>query len=154
VDQSTRRGIVASTCAARCAPSTLVDAGVIIALLRERDRDHEATVELIRGFRGTFLTTWPAVTEACAMMPLRRQGRVLEWLRVTPTEFISIDDGLEFMQGYMAEYDDLPCDFADASLMYAAHKTGVREIWTLDSDFLVYRLPDRTRFKVIPGGKA
>lgn len=50
------------------------------------------------------------------MMPLRRQGRVLEWLRVTPTEFVSIDEGLEFMQAYMAEYDELPCDFADASL--------------------------------------
>ena len=37
---------------------------------------------------------------------------------------------------------------------HAAAKTGVREIWTLDSDFAVYRLPDRTRFKVIPGGKA
>jgi hypothetical protein len=46
-----------------------------------------------------------------------------------------------------------PCDFTDATLVYAAVRTGAREIWTLDSDFLVYRLPDRTRFQVIPGGK-
>ena len=85
-------------------PSTLVDAGIIIALLRERDRDHAAVVELIRGFRGTFFTTWPAVAEACAMMPLRRQGRVLEWLRVTATEFIAIDDGLEVVELLMTAY--------------------------------------------------
>ena len=54
----------------------------------------------------------------------------------------------------MAKYDSLPCGFADASLVYAAQRSGVREIWTLDSDFLVYRLPDRSRFKVIPGGRS
>ena len=34
-----------------------------------------------------------------------------------------------------------------------ASQTRVREIWTLDQDFLVFRLPDRTRFTLIPGGK-
>jgi len=87
------------------------------------------------------------------MMPLRRQARVIEWLRVTPTEFVPIDDGLEFIESYMDQYDSLPRDFTDASLVYAAARTGAREIWTLDSDFLVYWLPDRTRFQVIPGGK-
>lgn len=51
----------------------------------------------------------------------------------------------------MSDYEDLPCDFADASLLYAAWRTKVREIWTIDSDFMVYRLPDRSRFRVIPG---
>ncbi len=41
-----------------------------------------------------------------------------------------------------------------ARVTRAAVKTRGREIWTLDSDFLVYRLPDRSRFKIIPGGKA
>ena len=134
-------------------PSTLVDAGIIIAALNERDRFHAVAVDLIRAFRGTLLTTWPVIGEACAMMPLRRQARVIEWLRVTPTQFVPIDDGLEFIQAYMDRYDSLPCDFTDATLVYAAVRTGAREIWTLDSDFLVYRLPDRTRFQVIPGGK-
>lgn len=58
------------------------------------------------------------------------------------------------MRAQMNDYADLPCDFADASLVYAAVQTGVREIWTLDADFLVYRLPDRSCFKVIPGGRA
>ena len=133
--------------------STLVDAGIIIAALNGRDRHHAQALSLIRGYRGTLLTTWPAVAEACAMMPVRRQARVIEWLRVTRTEIVPIDDGLEFLESYMDEYDSLPCDFADASLVYAAVRTRVREIWTLDTDFLVYRLPDRSRFKVIPGGR-
>jgi predicted nucleic acid-binding protein len=133
--------------------STLVDAGIIIALLREADRDHQVAVSLLRDFRGTLLTTWPAISEACALMPMRHQAAVLHWLRVTRSEIVSVDDGLEFMQDYMTDYGDLPCDFADASLVYASVKTRVREIWTLDTDFLVYRLPDRSRFKVSPGGR-
>jgi predicted nucleic acid-binding protein len=42
------------------------------------------------------------------------------------------------------------CDFADASLLYAAWNTKVRDVWTIDSDFSVYRLPDRSRFKINP----
>ena len=135
-------------------PSTaLVDTGVIVAVLNRADRYHETIVELLGGFAGTLLTTWPVVAEACALVGPRRQGLVLDWIDDPEVVIYSIDAGLKFMRTQMTDYEDLPCDFADASLVYAAAKTGVREIWTLDSDFLVYRLPDRTRFQVIPGGK-
>lgn len=79
---------------------------------------------------------------------------MLDWSDDPEVSIFSIDDGITFMRRQMADYADLPCDFADATLIYAAWRTRIREIWTLDSDFLVYLLPDRTRFKVIPGGKA
>jgi predicted nucleic acid-binding protein len=65
-------------------------------------------------------------------------------------EIVSIDAGLEFMRQQMIDYGDLPCDFADASLLYAVWSTKIRDVWTIDSDFAVYRLPDRSRFKVSP----
>lgn len=86
-------------------------------------------------------------------MPDRLQGRILDWIAAAAVEIVSIDAGIDFMRKTMAEYGDLPCDFADASLVYAASRTRVREIWTLDEDFLVFRLPDRGRFTLIPGGK-
>lgn len=76
---------------------------------------------------------------------------MFEWIAQTNTQIVSIDDGLEFMRRHMADYQDLPCDFADASLLYAAWRTRVREVWTVDRNFMVYRLPDRSRFRVIPG---
>jgi predicted nucleic acid-binding protein len=93
------------------------------------------------------------VAEACSFMSDRLQKRVLDWIAAAGTEMVSIDDGIDFMRDTMAEYSDLPCDFADASPVYAATRTNVREIWTLDRDFLVFRLPDRSRFTLIPGGK-
>lgn len=79
---------------------------------------------------------------------------MLDWVSDSGIGIVSIDEGVAFMRAQMSRYDDLPCDFAVASLLYAASVTGVRTIWTLDRDFLVYRLPDRSRFVVIPGGRA
>lgn len=133
--------------------TVLVDTGIIVAALNRADRHHAEVLELLEGFAGKLLTTWPVVTEACALIGARRQRLVLEWLDDPDVLIYSIDAGLRCMLAQIDVYEDLPCDFADASLLYAADRSGVREIWTLDSDFLVYRLPDKTRFTVIPGGK-
>lgn len=130
--------------------TVLVDAGAIVALLNRRDRYHKAITELVENFEGTWLTTWAVIGEACALLGERRQKLVLDWIAETDTRIVSIDDGLDFMRAQMSDYADLPCDFADASLLYAAWRTKVREIWSIDSDFGVYRLPDRSRFIVFP----
>jgi len=133
--------------------TVLVDAGAIVAILSRGDHFHAQITELLKNYEGRLLTTWPVIAEACSMMPGDRQRRVLDWMGLRGIEVVSIDDGLEFMRARMADYADLPCDFADASLLYAAWRTEVREIWTVDRDFAVYRLPDRSGFTVIPGGK-
>ncbi len=39
---------------------------------------------------------------------------------------------------------------ADATLVAAAESHSIRQVFTLDSDFRIYRLPDRSAFEVIP----
>ena len=133
--------------------SALLDTGALVAIVNRRDRFHSQLTDLLKDYDGRFLTTWPVVAEACSFMPDRLQGRVLDWIATAGVEIVSIDAGIDFMRQTMAEYGDLPCDVADASLVYGASKTRVRDIWTLDRDFLVFRLPDRSRFALIPGGK-
>jgi hypothetical protein len=50
----------------------------------------------------------------------------------------------------MDQYADRPMDLADATLVAFAEEHGHRRIFTLDSDFHVYRLRGRQRFEVIP----
>ena len=133
--------------------NALLDTVALVAIVNRRDRFHSQITELLKNYDGRFLTTWPVVAEACSFMPDHLQKRVLDWIAAAQVEIVRIDDGLDFMRNTMDEYNDLPCDFADASLVYAAAKTNVRNIWSLDRDFLVFRLPDRTRFTLIPGGK-
>ena len=51
----------------------------------------------------------------------------------------------------MAKYADLPMDLADATLVALAEERGQRRIFTLDSDFRVYRINGRGRFETLPG---
>ena len=54
------------------------------------------------------------------------------------------------MRELMAKYKDTPMDLADASLVAAAEVLGVRRIFTVDSDFVVYRLPGKLSFEIVP----
>lgn len=47
------------------------------------------------------------------------------------------------------QYRDRPMDLADATLVLAAERTRYRQILTLDSDFLFYRIGDRDSFEII-----
>ncbi len=111
--------------------SALLDTGALVAIVNRRDRFHSQLTDLLKDYDGRFLTTWPVVAEACSFMPDRLQGRVLDWIATARVldwiatagvEIVSIDAGIDFMRRTMAEYGDLPCDFADASLVYAASK--------------------------------
>ena len=54
------------------------------------------------------------------------------------------------MRELVAKYKDTPMDLADASLVAAAEVLGVRRIFTVDSDFVVYRLPGKQAFEIVP----
>lgn len=54
------------------------------------------------------------------------------------------------MAGLMARYSNVPMDLADASLVAAAEATGERRLFTLDSDFRIYRLDDRQALEIVP----
>ena len=47
------------------------------------------------------------------------------------------------------KYQDRPMDFADASLVALAESQGLKRIFTLDSDFYIYRINDREAFDVL-----
>ena len=50
----------------------------------------------------------------------------------------------------MEKYADLPMDLADATLVAYAEEQGLRAVFTLDSDFAVYRINGRVAFRLIP----
>ena len=50
----------------------------------------------------------------------------------------------------MGKYRDKPMDLADASIAAAAEQLGTRRVFTLDSDFRVYRLADGSSFEIVP----
>lgn len=54
------------------------------------------------------------------------------------------------MQLLMQKYRDTPMDLADASLVALAETLGATRIFTLDSDFFVYRLENGAALEIRP----
>src|SRR6266571_1089546 len=99
------------------------------------------------------------LAEALALLSTRQQFRCLEWLGdAGRAGLLEVDRGpLDFgaIEKLARRYADRPMDFADASVVLLAARTGVREILTADRrDFAVYRLAGRLRFIDVLAGRA
>ena len=57
----------------------------------------------------------------------------------------------QWMQQYMNDYADRPCDLADASLLSLAETLRIRRVFSIDGDFYIYVLSDGSVMDVIPG---
>lgn len=126
----------------------IADSGPLIALFDPSDKGHPTVASFLRDFKGELLTTWPVMTEVCHMLGFNidRQVDFLEWVQ---RGALSVRDlpgnALESIVRVTKTYRNVPMDLADASLLILAVETGLREILTFDSDFDIYRLPDRGR---------
>jgi predicted nucleic acid-binding protein len=133
----------------------LTDAGPLIALIDRRDRLHAQCVAAAGTLTRPMLSTWPAFTEAMYLLGAGAGWRAQDplWRMVRTGQLILAETTatmLARMPALMEQYKDLPMDLADASLVALAEELGQNEVFTLDRDFRVYRLPDGRAFKVVP----
>lgn len=54
------------------------------------------------------------------------------------------------MRELMQRYSDAPMDLADASLVAAAERLNLRQVFTVDHHFHIYRQQQGYRFDVVP----
>jgi uncharacterized protein len=133
----------------------LADAGPIVALVDRRDPNHARCHAARMMFNLPMVTTWPAFTEA--MYLLGRDGgwppQATLWAMVERgmLQIAELSDAAVVrMRALMEQYRDLPMDLADASLVALAEERGQTRMFTLDSDFQVYRLPRGRTFTIVP----
>ena len=133
----------------------LTDTGPLVALLDADDPYHtECVAALHRLPLGPLLTTWVCFTEAmyllgevggyryqAALWNLRATGRLI--LHIPPLSEI------DRMAALMAQYRDTPMDLADASLVAVAESHSMHRVFTVDTDFYIYRLVDGSALEVI-----
>ncbi len=132
-------------------PARLVDAGALIALINDRDQYHSRISTALAGYFGDLLTTWPAVAEACHVLPAHLGPVLLGWLSSSRWRVLGMEEAASRLRELMLKYADRPMDLADASMVWAAEQTGLRQILTTDrTDFEIYRTKAGQRFEVLP----
>jgi|TARA_Y100000385_G_C12507384_1_gene389770 uncharacterized protein len=132
--------------------SVLVDTGPLIALFNTRDKHHEWAIEVFKALRPPLYTCDAVLAEA--MFLLRSDLRSVHFLTGLLERNILISDfAVQEQAGsirkLMSKYADTPMGFADASLVRMSELRSDCSVWTMDSDFLVYRRNGRARIPMI-----
>lgn len=133
----------------------LCDASPLVCLINRKDPNHQRCIAVLPNLSPPLLTTWPCFTEAMYLLARYGGWRGQEelWDYIANKLLIihtSSETEQRRMKELMAQYQDTPMDLADASLVAAAEILNQKQIFTLDSDFYVYRLYGKGNFNVIP----
>jgi len=134
----------------------LTDAGPLIALLDRRDDKHHICADALEVLPAEpMLTTWPCFTESMyilgAVGGYRYQSGLWRFIEDGKLELHDLTTSeVDKMNRMMKKYQDTPMDLADASLIAVAESMKFRQIFTIDSDFRIYRLSDGSALEMIP----
>lgn len=134
---------------------TLCDTSPLVALIKQNEVQHDVCAATLSSLRGPLLTTWPCFTEAIYLLGSYGGWPAMEMLwsyvesRALRFYDLTVSDW-QRMKLLMQKYRDRPMDLADASLVAAAEALNQKTVFTLDSDFYVYRFRDTDTFQVIP----
>lgn len=134
---------------------TLVDAGPLLAIIDAEEPDHRRCIEALGRIEPPLVTTWPALAEAMHLAGSRTgwPGQEALWRLVLRGDLdVVAPDGGHLVRAHdlMRKYRDVPMDLADATLVALAEERKIDRIFTLDSDFRVYRLHGRRAFTIVP----
>ena len=128
----------------------LIDAGPLISLFHNEDNHHKNIRDFFMSHQYSFISTLAVFTEAAYFLSanIKAQCDFYEWVTFKGVIISDINQhDMPRILELTKKYADLPMDFADATLVVTAEKTGIREIISLDKDFDIYRLPGREKIR-------
>ena len=129
--------------------SIIVDTGPLVALFHALDEHHEAAKAVLQSNPALLVSTWPVVTETCHFLGHAGRRALLSFIKrgALRLEALSVED-VQRLDELFARHERM--DFADATLVLIAERTGIGEIFTIDRlDFEGYRMRSGRRLRVL-----
>lgn len=122
--------------------NVIIDASVLAALLNKNDTYHQWAIMQLKGIQPPLLTCDAIISEVSFLIGRKQQGInvIFNYLKsgiiglpfCFSNEYVAIEK-------LMLKYVDVPISFADACLIRMSEQHRNSYVFTLDSDFLVYR---------------
>jgi hypothetical protein len=128
----------------------------MVALVNRNDPNHRRCLDATKRLpTGPLLTTWPCFTEAMYLVfqagGYPAQAALWHWRTANRLTLHDLTGNeIARMAALMDKYQDIPMDLADASLIATAEGLRIQRIFTLDSDFYIYRLADGSALECVP----
>ena len=136
------------------AAELILDTGGLVSLLDRHQLSHERCAEALRAWKGVVVSTEAVLTEATHLLRGQRGGRAacVEIFLSGAAILMPLTRAmLGRAQALLQQYEDLPMDYADATLVVLAEQLGTATVLTTDRrDFEVYRIGGRRRFRILP----
>jgi uncharacterized protein len=135
--------------------TVIVDAGPLVAYLKRDEEDHAWVVAQLKDLRRPLLTCEAVLSEAFFLLRGVHDGpsRLLELLErglVVPDFTVRIQ--LAAIGQLMRRYESVPMSLADACLVRMSELAKDAVVFTLDSDFRIYRRHGRQAIPLLfPG---
>ncbi len=125
--------------------SVAADSGPLLALFNRADSWNAPVLAWLEANPKTrLMTTWPVVTEVCALLAKRvGEPAALDFLFWIERGGVTLDTpapaSFHTVLDITQRYRNVPFDFADASVAELAARHGLADVLTIDSDFDIYR---------------
>ena len=133
----------------------LLDTGPLVALFNSADQDHASARAWFKACDRPLVTTEAVITEMAYLLSnsTEMQTGALQWIEKARAhrrlEIAPVDEHAA-LAALIERYGDLPCDYADATLVAVGNARDIRDIATLDErDFSVYRLKGNRSFRLV-----
>jgi predicted nucleic acid-binding protein len=122
--------------------NTIIDAGPLIALFDKKDKHHNSVKSFLKKYKGKLISTIPVLTETSYFLNFNVNAQLdfYKWILLGGLEIFPLKkDHLTRIIEITKKYENVPMDFADASLIILSEEQNIKEIISIDSDFDIYR---------------
>lgn len=120
----------------------LVDTGPIVALIDRRDSKHTWASAMMDTFDAPMVTCTAVITEAIFLLNHANHG-VETLFSFIDEEIIQVENPYptkkELIHRLILKYQNMSSSLADLCLIAMAEQHNASKVFTIDSDFLVYR---------------
>jgi hypothetical protein len=132
----------------------ILDTGPWVALIDRSESRHAECVRWLKNFSGRLYSTEAVLTEVLYLLNFSTiaQGAALDFVLKAVVEIVPVNTkSLKRIKDLMNKYEDLPMDFADATIVCLAMDADMQNIVTFDrKDFSIYKLPKKKSFTIMP----
>jgi predicted nucleic acid-binding protein len=130
----------------------LADTGPLGALFHQNDSAHQWALARFREFTEPLLTCEAVLTEAIHLLrkvPPAHANLLSLWQRDLLRVGFSVENEKDAIRRLLRRFADVPISFADACLIRMSEIHANSVVWTLDSDFRVYRRSGRQSIPLV-----
>ena len=130
----------------------IFDSGVLVALIDKREQYHQWATEQAQTLLPPFVTCESVITETCFLLRHIHNGHEAV-LAMVEDGILQIDFSLSAeiseITSLMGKYDNVPMSLADACLVRMSELLDNSVVFTLDSDFHIYRKNGKKEISLI-----